>query len=60
MLTRYVTVQACCLAGNIALLVPLVEVGGLHKVTAQAIVLPVIAFASFMAQRLWTFGDSLR
>jgi putative flippase GtrA len=60
MLTKYVTVQASCLAGNIALLVPLVEVAGVHKITAQAIALPIIALASFIAQRVWTFGDALR
>ena len=60
MLSKYVTVQALCLAGNLALLIPLVEIGGLHKVTAQAIVLPIIALASFLAQRLWTFRNALR
>jgi putative flippase GtrA len=59
-LTKYVTVQASCLGGNIALLVPLVEIAGLHKITAQAIVVPIIALSSFIAQRLWTFGDVLR
>jgi putative flippase GtrA len=59
-LTKYVTVQALCLAANISLLVLLIEVGGLHKITAQAIALPIIALASFAAQRLWTFGDLVR
>jgi putative flippase GtrA len=59
-LTKYVTVQASCLAGNIALLVLLIEVGGLHKVTAQAIALPFIALGSFTGQRLWTFGHVMR
>jgi putative flippase GtrA len=59
-LTKYVTVQASCLAGNIALLVPLIEIAGLHKITAQAIAVPIIALCSFTAQRLWTFGDVLR
>jgi putative flippase GtrA len=59
-LTKYVTVQACCLSGNIVLLVALIEGAGLHKVAAQAVALPLIALASFLAQRLWTFSDVLR
>ena len=59
-LTKYVTVQASCLAGNIALLVPLVEIAGLNKVTAQAVVIPIIALSSFIAQRVWTFGAVMR
>lgn len=59
-LTKYVTVQALCLAANIALLVLLIEGAGLHQITAQAIALPIIALASFAAQRLWTFGDLVR
>jgi putative flippase GtrA len=60
MLTKYFTVQAVCLTANLVLLVALVEGAGLDKVLAQAMVLPVIALASFTAQRLWTFGDALR
>jgi len=55
-LVRYVTVQAFCLATNLVLLALLIEWAGLGKITAQAVVLPVIALASFLAQRLWTFG----
>ena len=58
-LTKYVSVQAMCLLGNLVLLVLLIEVAGLHKITAQAIALPFIATASFLAQRLWTFGDAV-
>jgi putative flippase GtrA len=60
MLGKYVAVQGGCLALNIALLVVLVELVGLDKVIAQALVLPFIAIASFAGQRLWTFGDALR
>lgn len=59
-LTKYMTVQASCLVGNIALLVALIEIAGMHKITAQAIALPIIALYSFIAQRLWTFGHALR
>lgn len=58
-LTKYVAVQACCLAGNLALLVLLIEGVGLHQITAQAIALPIVALASFLAQRFWTFGYAL-
>jgi putative flippase GtrA len=58
-LTKYVTVQASCLAGNIALLVPLVEIAGMNKVSAQAIVIPIIALSSFIGQRVWTFGAAM-
>jgi putative flippase GtrA len=58
-LIRYVTVQGLCLATNLALLAMLIEWGGLGKVTAQAMVLPAICLASFIAQRLWTFGASV-
>jgi putative flippase GtrA len=58
-LTKYVSVQAMCLLGNLVLLVLLIEVAGLHKITAQAIALPFIASFSFLAQRLWTFGDAV-
>jgi putative flippase GtrA len=60
LLTKYVTVQALCLAGNIALLVLLIEFAGLDKIVAQGIAIPIIALSSFMAQRLWTFGDASR
>lgn len=60
MLTKYVMVVASCWAANIVMLILLVEVAGLHKITAQLIAIPVIAPASFMAQRIWTFGDVLR
>jgi len=59
-LTKYVTVQACCLAANLCLLALLIEVVGLGQVTAQAVALPFVALASFLAQRLWTFGYALR
>ena len=59
-LTKYVAVQAACLSANLALLALLIEVGGLGQVTAQAVVLPFIALASFLAQRLWTFGYAFR
>jgi putative flippase GtrA len=59
-LAKYVTVQASCLAGNVTLLVALIEFGGLHKITAQAIAIPVIALSSFAAQRMWTFGGVTR
>lgn len=59
LLTRYVTVQAGCLVANLTLLALLIEVGGLGKVTAQAIALPVIALCSFLAQRMWTFRLAL-
>jgi putative flippase GtrA len=55
-LTKYVTVQALCLTANLALLALLIEWGGLGKVTSQAMALPAIALASFLAQRLWTFA----
>jgi putative flippase GtrA len=55
-LVRYVTVQALCLAANLTLLALLIEWAGLGKVVAQAVALPVVALASFLAQRLWTFG----
>ena len=55
-LTKYVTVQASCLAANLILLAVLVEWAGMGKVIAQAAALPAIALMSFLAQRLWTFG----
>ena len=60
MLTKYVMVVASCWAANIVLLMLLVEVAGLHKITAQLIIIPIVAPASFLAQRIWTFGDALR
>lgn len=59
-LTKYVTVQVTCLGVNLVLLVLLVELAGLDKLVAQAVVLPFIALASFIGQRLWTFGDAFR
>ena len=58
-LAKYVTVQLSCLALNLTLLVLLVEVGGLHKILAQAVALPLVAGISFSAQRLWTFRGAL-
>jgi putative flippase GtrA len=55
-LTKYVAVQAGCLATNLVLLVLLIEVLGLHQIAAQAVALPIVALLSFLAQRLWTFG----
>lgn len=55
-LTKYITVQAGCLLANVGLLVWLVEGVGMGRVAAQALAIPVIALASFAAQRLWTFG----
>jgi putative flippase GtrA len=59
-LTKYVAVQATCLSINLALLALLIEVGGLGQVIAQAFVLPFVALASFLAQRLWTFDYAFR
>lgn len=59
-LTKYVTVQAACLAANLTLLALLVEIAGLNQIAAQAIALPFVALGSFLAQRLWTFGYAFR
>lgn len=59
-LTKYVTVVASCLGANLILLALLIEIGGMHQITAQAVVVPVLALSSFLAQRLWTFGHALR
>ena len=58
MLVRYFTVQACCLAVNLALLALLVEVVGLEEVPAQAVAVPFVAGLSFLSNRFWTFGGS--
>lgn len=59
-LTKYVTVVASCLAANLILLALLIEIGGMHQIAAQAVVVPVLALSSFLAQRLWTFGHAVR
>ncbi len=59
-LTKYVTVQLTCLAVNLVVLAVLIEAVGLGKLTAQAATLPFLALASFLGQRLWTFGGALR
>jgi putative flippase GtrA len=60
MLARYVTVQAICYVGNVALLAVLIEALGRSEIVAQAIALPLIAGMSFLLQRLWTFRGLAR
>jgi putative flippase GtrA len=60
MLARYVTVQAICYVGNVALLAVLIESLDRSEIVAQAIALPVIAGLSFLLQRLWTFRGLAR
>lgn len=60
MLARYVTVQAICYVGNVALLAVLIELLDRSEVIAQAISLPLIAGLSFLLQRLWTFRGLAR
>jgi putative flippase GtrA len=59
-LTRYAVVQVSGLLVNLALLVVLVEVVGVSKIAAQALVLPFVAAGTFLAQRIWTFGHVTR
>ena len=56
LLARYVIVQVSCYAANVALLAWLIEGMDQSKIVAQLIMLPFIAGASFLAQRLSTFG----
>ena len=55
-LARYVTVQGTGLLLNLALLTGLVEIAGLHEVTAAAAAVPFVAAYCFLGNRLWTFG----
>jgi putative flippase GtrA len=55
MLAKYVTVQAFCYLGNVALLAILIELLDRSEIVAQAIAIPIISALSFMSQRLWTF-----
>jgi putative flippase GtrA len=54
---RFLVVQGTCVVASLALLSLLVEVAGVHRIAAQAFVLPAIAAASFLVQRNWTFGS---
>lgn len=56
-LVKYISVQGACLVLNLALLSLLVEVLGRDAIGAQLIALPLVAGASFLANRLWTFGS---
>jgi putative flippase GtrA len=58
-LARYVGVALGGLAVNVAVLVLLVEVLGVNKLLAQAIVIPFVALMTFAGNRLWTFGEAL-
>lgn len=58
-LLRYAFVAVAGLALNLGLLVLLVEALHVHKILAQALVLPFVACVTFVANRRWTFRHAL-
>jgi putative flippase GtrA len=60
MLVKYVTVQAFCYLGNLALLAILIELLGRSEIVAQVIAIPIISAFSFASQRVWTFRGLTR
>jgi len=53
---RYLAVQAAGLGATSSLLALLVEAGGLDRLEAYAITVPLVTAAMFLANRSWTFG----
>ena len=54
---RWLGLQACVLGTNIAALSLLVHAGGLDRIAAQAILLPVIPAMTFLLSRRFVFAD---
>jgi putative flippase GtrA len=54
--SRYGAVQLSALLGNLGLLYVCVEVIGVEKILAQAIVVVVVFVATFVANRVWSFA----
>jgi dolichol-phosphate mannosyltransferase len=53
---RFLTVSLAALAIDLVVLVSLAEVAGLPKLAAAAIAIVAATPASFLGNRLWTFG----
>jgi putative flippase GtrA len=52
---RYVTVQAGGLAATTGLLWLTVSAGGMHRLAAYLVTIPLVTLATFAANRSWTF-----
>jgi dolichol-phosphate mannosyltransferase len=52
---RFFCVSVLALVANLAVLHALVEIGGLGRVTAQAIAIAVVTPVNFVGNRLWSF-----
>ncbi|MEA2473537.1 MAG: alpha,6-mannosyltransferase [Thermoleophilaceae bacterium] len=58
MLARYAGIQVAALAVNLVLLVGLVEVVGMHRLSAQLVALTAVALMGYAASRRWAFAPA--